>query len=52
MRTYIVRLSPAEAQARLSVLDPQYIEVIPLSLEEIFIYEMGGADNAIHDILL
>ena len=52
MRTYIVRLSPAEAQARLSVLDPQYIEVIPLSLEEVFIYEMGGADNAIHDILL
>ncbi|MGI6220492.1 MAG: ABC transporter ATP-binding protein [Coriobacteriales bacterium] len=52
MRTYIVRLAPAEAQARLSAFSPQYVEAIPLSLEEIFIYEMGGADDAIHDILL
>ena len=31
---------------------PILLEAIPLTLEEIFIYELGGADYAVKDILL
>ena len=31
---------------------PAYFDVLPLSLEEIFIYELGGVDYAVKDILL
>ena len=31
---------------------PAYFDVLPLSLEEIFIYELGGVDYEIKDILL
>ena len=31
---------------------PLFVDVLPLTLEEIFIYELGGADHAIKDILL
>ena len=34
------------------VTDPVLLEAIPLTLEEIFIYELGGADDAAHKILL
>jgi len=37
---------------RLSTAQPQYLDVVPLTLEEIFIYELGGADYAVKDILL
>ena len=29
-----------------------FYELIPLSLEEIFIYELGGEDYAVRDIVL
>ncbi|MEF2838165.1 MAG: ABC transporter ATP-binding protein, partial [Oscillospiraceae bacterium] len=31
---------------------PAYFDVLPLSLEEIFIYELGGVNYAVKDILL
>ena len=31
---------------------PILLEAIPLTREEIFIYEMGGADYAVRDIIL
>ena len=52
MHTWIVRGNPQEVQARLSALEPVYLEALPLSLEEIFIYELGGADYEVKDILL
>ena len=42
----------AEVMNRLSTAQPQYLDVVPLTLEEIFIYELGGADYAVKDILL
>ena len=33
-------------------LDCPYYDILPLSLEEIFIYELGGADYAVKDILM
>ena len=35
-----------------AALDPVYMEAVPLTLEEIFIYELGGADYAVRDIVL
>ena len=34
------------------VTDPVLLESIPLTLEEIFIYELGGADYAVREIIL
>ena len=34
------------------VLDPLLVDAVPLTLEEIFIYELGGADYAVKDIVL
>ena len=50
--TLIVHGDAAEVMNRLSTAQPQYLDVVPLTLEEIFIYELGGADYAVKDILL
>ena len=50
--TYIVRGTPEEVLARFDAFDPLFREALPLSLEEIFIYEMGGEDYAVRDIVL
>ena len=50
--TYIVRGSAEEVTARFAQFDPLFTEALPLSLEEIFIYEMGGEDYAVRDIVL
>lgn len=49
--TLIVKGNPQQAKAELEKLSPLFIDVLPLTLEEIFIYEMGGADYAVKDIL-
>ena len=50
--TYIVRGSRAEILRRMEITGPILLESIPLTLEEIFIYELGGVDYAAKDILL
>lgn len=49
--TLIVKGNPAEAEHALSQNNPAIVDVLPLTLEEIFIYEMGGADYEVKDIL-
>src|SRR5699024_2671895 len=49
--TYIVRGSLAEVRQRVEETRPLFVEALPLSLEEIFIYEMGGDDYAVRDIV-
>ena len=52
VHTLIVRGNPEKAVALLTEHEPHAIvDVIPLSLEEIFIYEMGGVDYEVKDIL-
>lgn len=51
VQTLIVRGDAQEAKARLTALNPLLIDVLPLSLEEIFIYEMGGVNYDVKDIL-
>ncbi len=50
--TYIVRGNPADIKTRMAVYQPLLMEALPLSLEEIFIYELGGEDYAVRDIVL
>ena len=52
LKTLIVRGSLPKIQAAAAAARPVYFDVLPLSLEEIFIYELGGADYAVKDILL
>ena len=52
LKTLIVRGSLYDIQAKVALAKPLYYDVLPLSLEEIFIYELGGVDYAVKDILL
>lgn len=49
--TMIVKGNPREAEAALAASNPTIVDILPLTLEEIFIYEMGGADYEVKDIL-
>ncbi len=48
----ILRGSAEEVTEKISVCRPLFIETVPLSLEEIFIYEMGGAGHEIKDVII
>jgi len=52
VHTIIFRGSAADIEQRLSDTKPLFMEAVPLTLEEIFIYELGGADYAVRDIIL
>lgn len=52
LKTYIVRGQLADIEAKAAASQPAYFDVLPLSLEEIFIYELGGVDYAVKDILI
>lgn len=50
--TLIVRGKAHEITNRLSVYCPILLEALPLTLEEIFIYELGGEDYEVRDVIL
>ena len=52
VHTLIMRMSAREAQERLAPCHPLLVDAVPLTLEEIFIYELGGVDYAVRDIVL
>ena len=52
IHTLIMRMNAEEATGRLAAYDPLLVDAVPLTLEEIFIYELGGADYAVKDIVL
>lgn len=52
LRTIIVRGNPQQVLGRLQEAQPLFMDALPLTLEEIFIYELGGADYAVKDIVL
>ena len=52
IHTLIMRMNAQEATDRLAAYDPLLVDAVPLTLEEIFIYELGGADYAVKDIVL
>jgi len=52
MQTLILRGRKEDILPRLESLAPLFLDTQPLTLEEIFIYELGGVDYAVKDILL
>ena len=52
IHTLIVRGRADEITNRLAVYSPILMDALPLTLEEIFIYELGGEDYAVRDIIL
>ena len=52
LRTMILRSTQAQLHAKMAVLQPVFYDILPLTLEEIFIYELGGTDYAVKDIVL
>ena len=52
IHTLIVRGGATEVTNRLAAFGPILLEALPLTLEEIFIYELGGADYAVKDLVL
>ena len=52
IQTLIIRGDAEETKAAIASAHPLFFDLVPLTLEEIFIYELGGADYAIKDIIL
>jgi len=52
LQTIIVRGKAEEITNQLATCEPLFMDVIPLSLEEIFIYELGGEHYEVKDIIL
>ena len=52
LKTLIVRGQTQEITAKAAAAKPDYFDLLPLSLEEIFIYELGGVQDAVKNILL
>ena len=52
IHTLIMRMSAQEAENRLMAYSPLLVDAVPLTLEEIFIYELGGVNYEVKDIVL
>ena len=52
LKTLVVRGSAEAVTAAVQKTNPAYFDVLPLSLEEIFIYELGGVNYEVKNIVL
>ena len=52
LQTLIVRGSLEEVRQKVQQANPVYFDLLPLSLEEIFIYELGGVNYEVKNIVL
>ena len=52
LKTLVVRGSAEEVTRKIEAENPAYFDVLPLSLEEIFIYELGGVNYEVKNIVL
>lgn len=50
--TLIVKCSEEEIKAKMSKYEPLLLDTVPLTLEEIFIHELGGEQYGIKEIIL
>ncbi|MCR4946911.1 MAG: ABC transporter ATP-binding protein [Lachnospiraceae bacterium] len=51
VKTLIIKGDKDEIEKLMAPLNPVLMDLLPLTLEEIFIYEMGGEDYAVKEIL-
>ena len=52
LKTLVVRGSAEEVEGKVQAENPVYYDILPLSLEEIFIYELGGVNYEVKNIVL
>ena len=52
VHTLIIRGNAAQTKTLLAACQPLLMDALPLTLEEIFIYELGGEDYEVRDIVL
>ena len=52
LKTLVIRGSAQEVEAKIRAANPVYYDILPLSLEEIFIYELGGVDYEVKNVIL
>ena len=52
IETLILRCTQEEANDALAALNPVFFDLVPLTLEEIFVYELGGVDYEVKNILV
>ena len=52
LQTIIVRGTAKQVEAAVKPVNPTYYDILPLSLEEIFIYELGGVNYEVKNIVL
>ena len=52
LKTLVVRGSAQEVAEKVKAAAPVYFDILPLSLEEIFIYELGGVNYEVKNIVL
>ena len=52
IKTLIVRGTEEEIAAHMAVAQPAFFDILPLSLEEIFIYALGGVNYEVKNIIL
>ena len=52
VHTLIIRGEQQLIRSQIASLQPILLDVLPLTLEEIFIYELGGAEYEVKDILI
>ena len=52
IHTLVVRGTQEEVRAKIAAYNPILVDALPLTLEEIFIYELGGENYAVKDIIL
>ena len=52
MKTLIVRGDAEQITQKISATNPTFFDVLPLSLEEIFIYDLGGVNYEVKNIVL
>ena len=51
LRQLILRGSAEDLRARLAACEPLFMDVLPLTLEEIFIYELGGMEHEVKSLI-
>ena len=52
LKTLVVRGDAETVSRAVAAANPDYFDVLPLSLEEIFIYELGGVNYEVKNIIL
>ena len=52
LKTLVIRGDAQEVEQKVKAAKPVYYDILPLSLEEIFIYELGGVNYEVKNIIL